>query len=196
MSVRNRGIDLVTGATGFIGRHLTERLLGSGAKVRILVRTESEHKVSPCLRQHADIVRGDLGDPESLRQATRGASRVFHCAGYVLDWGRSSDYLDANVEGTRLILEASADAKVERFVHLSSIAVFGVPSPVYFDDETPHAPGRDHYSRTKSEGEKLVLRYHAEERLNVTVLRPAVVYGVGGTWAEEPIKMIRKNGCS
>ena len=76
-------------------------------------------------------------------------------------------------------------------MHLSSIAVFGVPSPPLFDDASPYGPGKDLYSRTKIAGEVAALRAHRERGVPVTVLRPAVVYGPHGTWLEEPLAMIR-----
>lgn len=185
--------DLVTGASGFIGRHLAERLLEDGRTVGVLCRPSSVAKLSPMIRGNARIIKGDLRDRESLRAAAHGARMIFHCAGHVSDWGADEEFVQSNVQATEWLLDAAAEKSVERFVHLSSIAVFGVPSPPFFDDETPYGPGRDGYSRTKIEGEKRVLRSHAEKGLPVTILRPAVVYGPYGTWVEEPLRMIRQN---
>ena len=193
MSIGSRieSIDLITGATGFIGQYLALRLIKDNRRVRVLCRPASVGKLAPEIREKAEIAEGDLRDRASIERATKGAARVFHCAGHVSDWGTESDFHAANVQGTEWLLEASLH--VERFVHLSSIAVFGVPSPKFFDDTTPYGSGKDLYSRTKIEGEKLVFRYHREKNLPVTVLRPAVVYGTHGTWLEEPLKMIREN---
>ena len=184
-------MDLVTGATGFIGSHLAERLLREGRAVRVLVRESSMAKLPEAVRARAEIAHGDLEDRESLVRATRGAARVYHCAGHVLDWGTEEQFQAMNVRATAWMLAAADDAKVERFVHMSSIAVFGTPSPPSFDDETPYGSTRDRYSSTKAAGEKLVLEA-ARRGQPVTVLRPAVVYGPRGTWLETPLQMIRE----
>lgn len=186
-------IDLVTGASGFIGRHLAERLLAAGRPVGVLCKPSSLWKLSPRIRERARILEGDLRDRESLRAAVRDAGRVFHCAGHVSDWGSEEEFFESNVRAVDWLLDAAAENRVERFIHLSSIAVFGVPSPPFFDDRSPYRPGRDGYSRTKIAGERKVLRRHLESGLRTTVLRPAVVYGPYGTWVEEPLRMIRKN---
>ena len=183
--------DLVTGASGFIGRHLARRLVADGRGVRLLCRPASVARLDPDTRRRAEIAEGDLRDAASIARAMRGAGRVFHCAGHVSDWGTEEAFTEVNVAGTERLLEAARGEQVERFVHLSSIAVFGVPSPPEFDDDSPYGPGRDPYSRTKIAGERAALRWHGERGLPVVVLRPAVVYGPLSTWAEEPVAMIR-----
>jgi nucleoside-diphosphate-sugar epimerase len=185
-------LDLVTGGTGFIGQHLVRRLLASGRRVRVLTRRGSEGKLAADLREGAELAFGDLRDSASLEQAAQGAARIFHCAGHVLDWGSETQFRATNVEGTRSLLEAARAASVRRFVHLSSIAAFGTPAPPYFDDDSPYGDSDDLYSRTKAEGEALVFGFGSAQGLPVTVLRPAVVYGPGGTWLEEPLQMVRE----
>jgi nucleoside-diphosphate-sugar epimerase len=139
----------------------------------------------------AAIVHGDLSHRDSLFEAARGASRVFHCAGLVTDWGADEEFAAANVQGTRWLLEAANGA--QRFVHLSSIAAFGTPAAPYFDDESPYGDSKDPYSRSKVEGERAAFEAHRATGLPVTVLRPAVVYGPGGAWLEEPLAMIEQD---
>jgi len=186
--------DLVTGATGFIGGHLAARLIREGRRVRILCRPGSEAKLPAAIAAHVEIARGDLRDHASLASAVVGAARIFHCAGHVSDWGTADEFAAANVRGTEALYRAARDANVERVVHFSSIAVFGTPSPAYFDDASPPidgAAGRDDYSITKAGGEA-VARAAFEAGLPLTILRPAVVYGPRGTWLEEPLAMIRR----
>jgi nucleoside-diphosphate-sugar epimerase len=183
--------DLVTGASGFIGRHLARRLLSQGRAVRVLCRPGSAGKLDRETRAGAEVAQGDLRDDGSIRRAMRGVGRVFHCAGHVSDWGTEEEFTAVNVAGTERLLEAACEEAIDRFVHLSSISVFGVPSPERFDDDSPYGEGRDLYSRTKIAGERAALRYHRERRLPVVALRPAVVYGPGSGWVEEPIAMIR-----
>ena len=185
-------IDLVTGATGFIGGHLAERLLREGREVRVLCRAGSERKLRPALIGRVQVVTGDLRDEASLRASVAGAQRVFHCAAHVSDWGTSDEFVAANVRGTDVLYREARAAGVERAVHFSSIAVFGTPSPPYFDDDTPLAAGGDDgYSRTKVKGEAVARAAHAAG-LPLTILRPAVVYGPRGTWLEEPLAMIEQ----
>jgi nucleoside-diphosphate-sugar epimerase len=182
---------LVTGASGFIGRHLARRLLSEGRDVRVLCRPGSAGKLDRETRARAQLAEGDLRDEASIRRALRGVGRVFHCAGHVSDWGTEEEFTAVNVAGTERLLEASCGEEIDRFVHLSSISVFGIPSPPSFDDDSPYGEGRDLYSRTKIAGERVALRYHRERQLPVVALRPAVVYGPGSGWVEEPIAMIR-----
>lgn len=185
-------MNLVTGATGFIGLHLARRLVAQGERVRVLCRPGSEAKLPADLARAVELAVGDLRDHASLEAAARGAARVFHCAGHVSDWGREDDFVAVNVVGTRLMLEAAQRARVQRFVHLSSIAVFGTPAPPRFDDRSPYGQSRDAYSRTKAEGEQAVFSFHRQRGLPATVLRPAVVYGPGGAWLEQPLSMIER----
>lgn len=184
-------VDFITGATGFIGGHLAQRLVRQARTVRVFCRARSEHKLPPDVAAHAEIARGDLRDLASLHTAMRGVTRVFHCAGQVLDWGAERDFEEVNVRGTRWVFEAARAARVARVVHFSSIAVFGTPSPPRFDDRSPYGTSRDPYSRTKVEGEK-VARAFGSAGLPVTILRPAVVYGSRGKWLEEPLAMLAK----
>jgi nucleoside-diphosphate-sugar epimerase len=185
-------MNLVSGATGFIGRHLARRLVRDGQPVRVLVRKGSEPKLPPELLGKVELASGDLRDRDSLVRAAAGASRVFHCAGHVSDWGTDEQFFTMNVQGTRWLLEAARDAGAKRFIHLSSIAAFGTPAPPSFDDASPYGDSKDAYSRTKVEGERLAFEFH-QNGLPVTVLRPAVVYGPEGTWLEEPLAMAEKN---
>jgi nucleoside-diphosphate-sugar epimerase len=185
-------VNLVTGATGFIGRHLAKRLVREGKPVRVLCRKGSEAKLPEELAGKVEIRQGDLRDRDSLAAALRGATRVFHCAAHVSDWGTDESFFAANVQGTRSLLEAAREARIQRFLHLSSIAAFGTPAPEYFDDASGYGNSKDAYSRTKAEGEKVAFDFHRTSGLPVTVLRPAVVYGPGGTWLEEPLAMIEQ----
>jgi nucleoside-diphosphate-sugar epimerase len=192
-----RQTALVTGATGFIGSHLVSRLLKEGHHVRVLCRKESQGKLLPEFAQpkHAQmfqIAYGDLKDRNSLEIATQGVTHIYHCAGQVLDWGSDQEFNAINIQGTAWLLESAARAQVKRFVHLSTVAVFGVPAPSQFSDESPYGSSQDPYSRTKMEGEKIALQAYREKSVPVTVLRPTVVYGPRSTWLEEPLRMIQK----
>src|SRR5256885_12106388 len=109
-------MNLVTGATGFIGRHVARRLVREGRPVRVLCRPGSEGRLPSEIVGAAEIAIGDLRDRESLLRACAGTARVFHCAGHVSDWGSQETFFAMNVQGTRWLLEAARVAGVQRVV--------------------------------------------------------------------------------
>lgn len=185
-------MDLITGATGFIGGHLARRLVSGGRPVRVLCRPGSAARLPAELAGRVDVALGDLRDRDSLVRAARGADRVFHCAGEVSDWGSDAAFVATNVEGTRWLVAAARAGGARRLVHLSSIAAFGTPAPPYFDDDSPVGASRDGYSRSKALGEQAAREAGRAAGLPVAILRPAVVYGPGGTWLEQPLRMIER----
>ena len=158
---------LVTGATGFIGGRLVERLvLEEGARVRALVRNFA--RAPRIARFNIEMVPGDILDREATTLAVQGCEIVFHCA-----WGDRS----VNIEGTRNVLDAAASAGVERVVHLSTISVYGDTSDGDLSESAPRQRTGDEYGDSKSEGESLALSYYREHSLPVVVIQPTVVYG-------------------
>ena len=112
---------LVTGATGFLGSHVTRLLADHGDSVRVLVRPASDSRALEGLR--VQRVRGDLRDPASLREALVGVRRVFHVAADYRLWARDPrEIYESNVTGTRNLLAAATQAGVERFVYTSTVA--------------------------------------------------------------------------
>lgn len=144
-------MNLVTGATGFIGANLVRELLCQGEAVRVLVRPGSDRRNLESLS--VELAEGDLGDRASLRRALRGSVRCFHVAAAYQLWVRDPRQMYAtNVEGTRALLEEAAEAGVERVVYTSSVGTLGIPS----DDspgteETPVGLEEmvGHYKRSK-----------------------------------------------
>ncbi len=171
---------LVTGVTGFVGRRLARALVARGCLVRGLTRRDTG--VGDLVSDGIEVVRGDLADPAALGRACDGRRLVFHAAGRVSDWGPREGFVRVNVEGTARLLEACARADVERFVHLSSLTVLGLPHDARAIDETaPYATplAGDHYTATKIAGEQLVRAASAEGRLATTVIRPGAIWGLG-----------------
>jgi nucleoside-diphosphate-sugar epimerase len=144
--------------------------------VRALARPDSDTDLLRDLG--ADIVPGDLTQPDRLAEAVRGAHHVFHCAAKVGDWGPVEDYRRVNVEGTRALLEACRGADLRCFVHLSSLGVYAARHH-HGTDESEPLPDRhiDGYTQSKVESERLALSYHQQHRLPVVVLRPGFIYG-------------------
>src|SRR5512140_2601019 len=114
---------LVTGATGFIGSHLAERLVVDGARVRVLVR--DPHKLIPALIDRVEVARGDLLQPACFASAVGECGIVFHVAGWLgIPRSREAAYT-LNVTATRQLAEAARAAGARRFIGTSSVAVYG-----------------------------------------------------------------------
>jgi nucleoside-diphosphate-sugar epimerase len=166
---------LVTGATGFIGSHLIERLIAEGAHVRCLVRPVSSRGRRYLPPSGASPVLGNLVTGSGLGSAVEGVDVIFHLAG-VTKALRSEDYYSGNAQATANLLRACERSYARpRIVHVSSLAAAG-PSPdghLLAEDETP-APV-SHYGRSKLAAEQEVRRSTLFPR--ATIVRPPVVYG-------------------
>ncbi len=169
-------VVLVTGATGFVGSHFVEAARQHGLNVRALVRKCTD--ATTLLEQNVDVVRGDLMEPQSLRDAVAGVDAVVHCAAKLGDWGPVEPYRVVNVEGLRNLLEACRGKPIQHFIHLSSLGVYA-PRHHHGTDETEPLSERhnDGYTQTKAEGERVALSYHREHGVPVTILRPGFIYG-------------------
>jgi nucleoside-diphosphate-sugar epimerase len=161
---------LVTGGAGFVGRAVVSRLLAEGVEVRVLIhRTE----LPPALRQRVQIVRADLGAPETLRAIADEVDVIIHAAVHIGDDAASCDRI--NGQGTEALVREARAAKVTRFLALSNCAVYGwavhrgsTETAVTVDPSTP-------ISRSRVRAERAVLEAGG------TVLRPLFVYGDGDT---------------
>lgn len=162
---------VVTGATGFIGRHLVERLLQEEARLEIVTR--NRRRVPQEWQGRSSVMEKDIA--EGTFQLDSRAEVVFHCAGEIRDPRR---FYKANVEGTRNVLNACVRNGIKRFVYLSSVGVIGMEKPGTFDETSPCFPKND-YEQSKLEAEKLALETGQREGLSVAILRPSIVYGPG-----------------
>jgi dihydroflavonol-4-reductase len=126
---------LVTGGTGFVGANLVRELLADGRSVRVLARKGSDRRaLEGCA---VEIAEGDLLDADSLRAAVKGARRVYHVAADYRLWARDPRELyRANVDGTRHVLTAAAEAGAERIVYTSTVGALGIPKDGTPGDET------------------------------------------------------------
>jgi dihydroflavonol-4-reductase len=170
---------LVTGATGFLGRHLVTLLRENGERVRALVRSSAADAFLG--RMAVDVCRGDLFDDEAVRLAARGCDRIFHLAGLVAHEHKDVPRLiQANVEGVRRLLDAAEGGA--RIVHTSSVAAVG---PI----ADPGRPADEHhvfapevesfpYAATKRAGEQLALE-RAARGMDVVVANPGFLLGPG-----------------
>jgi nucleoside-diphosphate-sugar epimerase len=186
-----RGLSaLVTGASGFIGGRLAERLANEeGVRVRAMVRNMK--RTGRLQSLPLEIVQADLLDLSSLRTAVDGCDLVFHCAAIVRETGDRDEFFQTNVQGTENILRVSTDAGIRKFVHFSSVAVYGMNPPDRIDETIPYQPCGNLYCDTKIAGEKAVWFFHREARLPVVVIQPANVYGpYSNPWTVRPVKLI------
>ena len=166
----------MTGGTGFLGRHLVERLLAQGRAVSVLAR----RPVSELEKRGVRFVATDLTDASAVRSACRGMETVFHLAAKVGVWGRYDDFFRANVLGTRAVLEGCRAHGVRRLIHTSTPSVVYNGHDLAGADEslplTTACPAA--YPRTKAMAEREVLAANSPE-LRTVALRPHLVFGVG-----------------
>ena len=168
---------LVTGATGFLGSRLARRLLADGARVRVLAR--SPEKARPLCDRGAQVLTGDITDPEAVRAAVDGVEVIYHLAGRLLVPGvPPQEYLRTHVEGTKLLLACCGNgSRPRRFVHCSTTGVLGVTGDHPADEMTPIRP-TNVYEATKAEAEQAV-RDMWRSGFPAVIARPGLVYGPG-----------------
>jgi nucleoside-diphosphate-sugar epimerase len=165
----------VTGATGFIGSHLAERLIRDGFELRALARPNADVSLLRALR--AEILTGDLSNVGILHEGLAGCNHVYHLAAKT-STSRASrhDSYVVNVEGTENLCRAAIKAGIERFVHGSTAGIYGLlmKSPV---DETAQPRPNSFYRYSKYLSEKIVQQYSQSHDLPVVIARLSSVYG-------------------
>jgi len=184
-------VDVVTGATGFVGPHLVAALVARGRSVRCLARDAGRGKALSGPR--VDVRVGELTDTRFLAEALSGVERVFHLAG----GGRVStasheglaELRAANVAPLQAVLAAAQAAQVGRVVHFSSISSMGVQTGERLDEDSPCLPKTPH-EVAKYESEVAALEAWRDRGTPVVVLRPAQIYGPGDL-RSEILKLVR-----
>jgi 2-alkyl-3-oxoalkanoate reductase len=174
------GMNLVTGATGFLGSHIVERLVQEGQRVRVLARPSSDTTFVDSLG--VEKIVGDLTDPSSAERACRDVETVYHAAAKVVDWGPWDEFRKHIINATDTLAQAARRASVRRFLHVSSVSVYeGYGRPDRIIDETAPIIGRtdrwDYYGRAKAEAERNLWAMYERGVLPLTVVRPAWMYG-------------------
>jgi len=171
---------MVTGATGFIGSRMSARLTENGHHVVAVGQTNNvveEARFADLSKSGVHIVQASLFDTEKLGRAIQGCERVIHLAAAQHEANvPDSHFRDVNVEGVRTLLDLCIVADVKRFVHGSTIGVYGQASGPPLDENSPTNP-QNIYGVTKLEGEKLALSY--SDKLFVTAVRISETYGPG-----------------
>ena len=184
MDWTNRTV-LVTGAGGFIGSHLTERLIDEGAQVRAFIRYTSRGDLGMLNLLPADklaavqVIGGDLRDVEAVRGAVKGVDTIFHLGALIAipySYVHPREVIEVNVLGTTNVLMAARDFAVRRMVHPSTSEVYGTAQYVPIDEQHP-LQGQSPYSASKIGADKIVESFVRSFELPVATLRPFNTYG-------------------
>ncbi len=167
---------LITGATGFLGMNLCQRLAREGTATRALVRSPKRAQALSTLG--IELVPGDVSNEATVAQAMRDVDVVFHLAGKLFIPGvPAEEYRRIHAQGTSIVLRQARANGVARFVHCSTTGVFGITGDRPADEEAPYAPTNAD-ERTKLEGESLVQAAIADG-MPAVIIRPGLVYGPG-----------------
>lgn len=176
---------LVTGAGGFIGSHLSQRLVELGATVRALVRYNSRNywglleQLPTGILHQIEVVPGDITDPFGISRAVQGCSMVFHLAALIAipySYTAPAHYLAVNGGGTLNLLEAARIHGVTRFIHTSTSETYGTARYTPIDEEHP-LQGQSPYAASKIGADKLAESYHLSFGLPVVTVRPFNTFG-------------------
>ena len=181
-SWRGRSV-LVTGAGGFIGSHLAERLVREGARVRAMVHYNALGRrgwldTSPH-SPDMEMVAGDIGDRDSVRRAVKGVDTVFHLAaliGIPYSYQAPVSYVRTNIEGTMHVMQACLEEGTRRAVLTSTSEVYGTARYVPIDEQHP-LQGQSPYSASKIAADKMAEAFHCSFALPMVIARPFNTFG-------------------
>ncbi len=176
---------LITGAGGFIGSHLTERLMSLGVEVTAFVRYNSrndlgqlenlpENKIS-----ELNVIAGDLRDPDAVRKAVEDMDIIFHLGSLIAipySYVHPMEVIDTNVLGTTNVLMAAKDNDVEKIIHTSTSEVYGTARYVPIDEKHP-LQGQSPYSASKTGADMIAHSFYTSFGLPVAIIRPFNTYG-------------------
>ena len=176
---------LVTGADGFIGSHLTERLVNNGHAIRAFVLYNSFNSwgwldhVPQQIHDNLEIFSGDIRDPHGVKEAMTGCDAVLHLAALIAipySYHSPDTYVDTNVKGTLNILQAARELDVKKIIHTSTSEVYGTARFVPITEEHP-LQAQSPYSATKIAADQLAYSFYAAFNLPVVTIRPFNTYG-------------------
>jgi NAD dependent epimerase/dehydratase len=179
------GSILVTGADGFIGSHLVEKLVDEGKKVKAFVCYNSFNSwgwLDSFPKEKLDkieIFAGDVRDPNGVRSAVKGCDTIYHLAALIAipySYHSPDSYVDTNVKGTLNILQAARDLNVKRVLVTSTSEVYGTALYVPIDEKHPRQ-GQSPYSATKIGADAIADSFFRSFNLPVTIVRPFNTYG-------------------
>lgn len=169
----------VTGASGFIGKRLADSLVERGYQVNALIRDPL--KGEKLKEKGINIFLGDITYPETVKEAVKGCSIVFHCAAQM--GGKLEKMYQTNVLGTSNVIQAASDNAVKRLVHIGSIASYAQPLPNIVNEDCSLTKEGGPYSITKAKGERKAFELGKKLGINISIIQPTLVYGPGSpTW--------------
>jgi len=184
MSLQGKQV-LVTGAGGFIGSHLVERLVRDGWRVRALVHYNSRNSwgnlelVEPAVKREIEVTAGDIADPFSVRNAVRGVDVIYHLSSLIAipySYVAPQSYVTTNVQGAINVLQAARDEGVSRVVHTSTSECYGTAQYVPIDEAHP-LQGQSPYSASKVGADMIAESYWRSFGLPVAIIRPFNTFG-------------------
>ena len=176
---------LVTGADGFIGSHLAERLVRSGYEVRAFAFYNSFNSwgwldtLDDDIKNSMEVFCGDIRDPNGVREALRGVDAVFHLAALIaipFSYHSPDSYVDTNIKGTLNVLQAARDLETSRVLVTSTSEVYGTAQYVPIDEKHPYQ-GQSPYSATKIGADRIAESFFRSFKTPVTIVRPFNTYG-------------------
>ena len=176
---------LVTGADGFIGSHLTEKLVSLGCNVRAFVYYNSfnswgwlDHSPKD-IRDSLEIFSGDIRDPHGVKEAMKGCDIVMHLAALIaipFSYHSPDTYVDTNVKGTLNIVQAARELGVEKVIHTSTSEVYGTAQFVPITEDHP-LQGQSPYSASKIGADQIAMSFYSSFDTPIAIIRPFNTYG-------------------
>ncbi len=176
---------LVTGAGGFIGSHLTERLVKEGAQVRALVNYNSRNyfgkleEVSKKIRMQIEIVDRDFKYPDSVKEVTKGMDFIFHLGARISiphSYVAPRDHIQTNILGTLNFLQAACEHGTEKIITTSTSEVYGTAEYKPIDEKHP-IKAQSPYAASKASADLIARSFYLSYKLPVTIIRPFNTYG-------------------
>ena len=176
---------LVTGADGFIGSHLVEKLIREGEKVRAFVYYNSFgswgwlDQFPKEILKEIEIAAGDIRDPNGVREAVKGVDAVYHLAALIaipFSYHSPDSYVDTNIKGTLNVLQAARDLESTRILITSTSEVYGTAQYVPIDEKHPFQ-GQSPYAATKIGADRLAESFYRSFDMPITIVRPFNTYG-------------------
>ena len=185
---------LITGATGLLGSYLAKLLLTKGEKVRAIKRKTSNLSLLVDYANQIEWIEGDVLDIPSLEEAMSDVTKVYHCAAVISFIPSETDYMmKVNIEGTANVMNVALASNIQKIVHVSSVAAFGLPRTGKMIDENFSDPNINKsfwYYRSKHYAEREAWRA-SEEGLNVVIVCPSTIIGAGW-WDAEPNSLFKE----